>query len=76
MGDMADYYLESADWFDDDDAHPPREVRCRDCSSEDVYWAQNNSGRWTLYDFKSSKRHVCNSKVVSERRLDAFDDES
>lgn len=60
---------------DDYDAHPPRDVRCRDCGSEDVYWAQNNSGRWTLYDL-SSKRHVCKDKAVSERRLDAFDDES
>ena len=59
----------------EDDSNPPREVRCRDCGSEDVYWALNNQNRWTLYNF-NSRRHVCDTAVVSANRLDAFEDES
>jgi hypothetical protein len=57
----------------DDDVPPPRDVRCRHCQSEDVYWAKDATGRWALYNF-NSRKHVCNDGIVTSIRLDAFDD--
>lgn len=76
MGDEADYILDHLLYGDDErdfENYPPREVRCRHCGSEDVYWAKDGTGRWALYNL-NSRKHVCNDRVVSAVRLDAFDD--
>jgi hypothetical protein len=52
----------------------PQETRCRDCLSEDVYWALDRNGRWRLHDFRNSRLHVCNKTQLTEARCDAFDD--
>lgn len=62
-----------SDYEDYIDANPPRDVRCRDCGSEDVYWGQDGAGRWALYGF-NSRKHVCKDKIVSALRLDAFNE--
>lgn len=72
MSDIDDDYLGQLDEYDRDDDTEPRETRCRDCNSADVYWAQNNAGRWVLYDL-NSRVHRCKQDALTERRLDAFD---
>lgn len=55
---------------DYDDDERVCEVCCRDCGSTDVYWSLRN-GCWVLYG-TNSRKHVCDPKVLSEIRLDAF----
>lgn len=72
--DIERYGLDDRDgWYGEQDDEPLRETRCRDCLSEDVYWAKGADGRWVLYNF-NSRKHVCKSNVVRAIRLDAFDD--
>lgn len=72
MGELDDLPFDRDDWDELADEEPC-DVRCRDCQSEDVYWAKDRTGRWVLYNF-NSRRHVCKSNIVSAIRLDAFDD--
>jgi hypothetical protein len=73
MGWIDDQDFMDLDEREDADANPPRELRCRDCGSEDVYWYQDRQGRWVLYGL-DSRRHVCKNNVVTALRLDAFED--
>lgn len=58
--------------LDDEECNPRKEIKCRHCGAEDVYWVERD-GKYVLYDC-SSRQHRCNEEVVKERRLEAFDD--
>jgi hypothetical protein len=62
-----------SDFEDYADANPPRDVRCRRCGSEDVYWGQDGTGRWALYNL-NSRKHVCKDGIISAIHLDAFNE--
>lgn len=72
MGEEADYLwmLEQDDYYRERGSEP-RDVKCRDCGSTNVYWAQEN-GLWVLYG-TDSRKHKCDKKKLSAIRTDAFD---
>lgn len=79
MGDEADYHLMQLfdeDLQDDEEGRQPKELRCRYCGADTVYWAER-AGKWVLYDFTSSRRHVCRERDLalrSQQIADAFED--
>lgn len=78
MGEEADRIIE--DWlsrrgdedeyFDENDTG--KQAVCRDCGSENVYWGHDSNDRWCLYNL-NSRKHVCDKKLLSSIRQDAFD---
>lgn len=74
MGDMADWYIESAwldeeDWLDDedlflsgcDDVCPHQRwflKQCKFCGEKGLHWQEVAKGQWRLAD-KDSKLHEC-----------------
>jgi hypothetical protein len=48
VGEMADYYLESADFFQwDEDDGPPAAISCRYCGAGGLFWLEVNN-HWRL----------------------------
>lgn len=60
MGEMADYYNEYCDAFDDE----PPEVKCKYCGMEGLEWVEVQ-GAWHLYN-SDGDRHVCSKTVTAD----------
>lgn len=56
MGDIADWYLESADPYSYD-WQPRQKVACKHCGEKGLTWVEVKIGQWRLA--KSSTVHVC-----------------
>jgi hypothetical protein len=65
-------FLDDSDWYDDDEDGYRASPKCRDCGSDDVYWAKDRTGKWVLYN-TNSRRHTCDKNVLSASRASAFD---
>lgn len=74
MGQIDDDIMNFDPWDTDreDDRGPPPILRCKYCGDEDVYWGQDGTGRWALYNL-NSRKHVCKDGIVSAIHTDAFD---
>lgn len=64
------------DGFDEDENGYPKEIRCRHCGSDNVYWAESR-GKLILYDIASSRNHRCSKaglELRSANNVSAFED--
>ena len=62
MGDMADYYLESQDYWNLDEElrdYNPISAKCKFCNKAGLQWNIEANGRWRLYD--NGEPHTCNA---------------
>lgn len=81
MGEEADRIIEDildGGYRNDGEDEPgeARELVCRHCGADTVYWAER-AGTWTLYDFTTSRKHACRKadlKRRAEEIIDAFED--
>lgn len=65
MGDMADYYLDSHDWFDEDESGPPG-VGCKYCGEGYFFWGDTPKG-FRLFN-EHGKMHTCLTTSKEKKR--------
>ena len=73
MGDISDWLMdlsmdaesiEEYEQFEDYDVLDVLE--CKNCGSTNVQWAQDEAGKWHLYDSRTCELHECNFDKLLE----------